>query len=145
MTAADRERENEYRRQRRAAKRPPVNCAGCGARFQPARANQHYHSAACRQKAYRLRSTPLADVFHNTLDVNRNSCSCDSLTNDHDVNMSINSPAVIAARVPTALAEQARAAAEAEDRSISSFTRRALHHELQRINNDEHTTQRTAA
>jgi hypothetical protein len=49
--------ENAYRRQLRAAKRQPVQCAGCGRAFMPRRSNQRYHSAACRQKAYRLRST----------------------------------------------------------------------------------------
>src|SRR5947208_2436425 len=30
-------------------------CPVCGKMFQPTRADQEYHSAACRQRAYRLR------------------------------------------------------------------------------------------
>ena len=48
--------ENAYRRELRAAKRQPVKCAGCGSVFKPSRSNQRYHTTACKQKAYRLRS-----------------------------------------------------------------------------------------
>lgn len=52
MSAAD---ENAYRRALRAAKRQAIRCAGCGAVFKPSRSNRRYHSAACKQKAYRSR------------------------------------------------------------------------------------------
>jgi predicted transcriptional regulator len=54
--------------------------------------------------------------------------------------MPVPNPVIIHARLPTALAERARAAAEAEDRSISYLTRRALERELERLQ-DEDTTQ----
>jgi len=50
--------EAAYRRElrrRKAANRPLVKCAGCPVAFRPARADQRYHSHACKQKAYRLR------------------------------------------------------------------------------------------
>lgn len=47
---------------------------------------------------------------------------------------------VIGSRVPIELAERIRRAAEAEDRTISNFARRALQHELERVD-----AERTAA
>jgi predicted transcriptional regulator len=43
---------------------------------------------------------------------------------------------VIGSRVPVAFAEDIRRAAEAEDRSVSYFIRRALRNEVQRVGID---------
>ncbi len=40
---------------------------------------------------------------------------------------------VIGSRVPVELAERVRRAAEAEDRTISNFIKRAVQHEVQRV------------
>ena len=44
---------------------------------------------------------------------------------------------LVQSRVPITFAEQVRLAAEAEERSISYFTRRALMHELARVEQPE--------
>jgi hypothetical protein len=43
------------RRARRAVQHEERDCLGCGEPFTPTRADQHYHSNACRQSAYRRR------------------------------------------------------------------------------------------
>jgi hypothetical protein len=55
---ATREREAAYRRRLRAVKRAlrsRKQCAGCGLLFKPVRADQRFHSSACKQRAYRER------------------------------------------------------------------------------------------
>jgi predicted transcriptional regulator len=46
---------------------------------------------------------------------------------------------IIHARLPIALADRARAAAKAEDRSVSYLTRRALERELERLQDEAAT------
>lgn len=53
------ETEAAYRRRLRATRRalrPKVSCEGCGVPFRPARADQRFHSSACKQRAYRSRT-----------------------------------------------------------------------------------------
>jgi predicted transcriptional regulator len=47
-----------------------------------------------------------------------------------------NAVTVIGSRVPIELAERVRRAAEAEDRTISNFIKRAVQHEVQRADAD---------
>jgi hypothetical protein len=54
---------DEYRASVRAARRPPRPCEHCGTMFIPAKAHAKFCSAACKQRAYRLRlsSAPAVD------------------------------------------------------------------------------------
>jgi predicted transcriptional regulator len=47
---------------------------------------------------------------------------------------------VIGSRVPTELAERVRRAAEAEDRTISNFIKRAVQREVQRVDAERTVT-----
>jgi hypothetical protein len=79
------------------------------------------------------RSSSLAssvDTRFVTTPVGESSEACHRSTMPNTVNAA---SSVIGSRIPIELAERVRRASEAEDRSVSYFTRRALRHELERV------------
>lgn len=132
--------EAAYRRELRAVRRAlraKVRCAACGDWFRPARSDQRFCGAACRQRAHRARRTPSRD--NGRLHVSRALKAVAPLatvTVDGDIHTSevdVTGPAVtVAARVPVTLARQVKEIAQAEDRSVGSLVRRALSNEVER-------------
>jgi hypothetical protein len=122
--------EATYRRELRAAHRalcPKIVCAcGCGAVFTPTRSGHRFHTAACRQRAHR---TPRRDDA-SEMDGLASRPSSEQVNADQDGSM--RNPIILHTSTPEELAEAIKRSAEAEDRSTSSWLRRAAQRELER-------------